>query len=153
AASGAYALVSARDGGDAPASYAPRTPPLPSGEPGSAVYAGQAISDDGRYVAFRTTEQASDLPARPSVDTPPGNVFVRDRQTKRPVLASPALDGVTAAGGALRPVVISRDGSTVAWTGENAPAQTPMLPGETLDPTQRRYLWRRWDDPGATTRR
>lgn len=153
AAGGAYALVSARDGGDVPATYAPRTPPLPSGDPGSAVFPGQGISGDGRYVAFRTTEQGSDLPARPSGDTPPGNVFVRDLAAKRTVLASPALDGVTPAGGALRPVVISRDGSTVAWTGENAPAQTPMLVGETLDPTQRRYLWRRWNDPGATTRR
>ena len=153
AASGAYRLVSAKDGGDQPASYAPRTPPLPSGEPGAAVFAGQGISDDGRYVAFRTTEQASDLPDRPSADTPPGNVFVRDLQARRTVLVSRALDGVSPAGGALRPVAISGDGSTVAWTAENAAGKTRMLTGEPTDPSLRRYLWKRWDDAGAATRR
>ena len=153
AAGGAFALVSARDGGDEPAHYEPRNPPLPSGEPGSAVFAGQAISGDGRYVAFRTTEQASDLPDRGALDTPPGNVFVRDLQAHRTVLVSKALDGVSPAGGALRPVAISGDGSTVAWTAENAVVQTRLLTGETTDPSVRRYLWRRWDEPGATTRR
>ncbi|HZV74248.1 MAG TPA: hypothetical protein VFF79_11085 [Conexibacter sp.] len=153
AASGAYTLVSARDGGDDPAHYAPRNPPLPSGEPGSAVFAGHAISGDGRYVAFRTTEQASDLPNRPGVDTPPGNVFVRDLRAHRTVLVSRALDGTTPAGGALRPVAISGDGSTVAWTAENAVVQTRLLTGEPTDPTVRRYLWKRWDDAGAVTRR
>ncbi|HYV17264.1 MAG TPA: hypothetical protein VE972_14720 [Conexibacter sp.] len=154
AGSGAYRLVSARDGGDDPAHYAPRNPPLPSGEPGASVFAGQAISGDGRYVAFRTVETASDLPDHASIDTPGGNVFVRDLVAHRTVLASPTLaDDGTGAGGALAPVAISRDGSTVAWVGENAPAQTRMLTGESLDPTLRRYLWRRWDDPGASTRR
>jgi hypothetical protein len=153
AASGAYALVSARDGGDSPAHYVPRNPPSPSGEPGAAVFAGQGISGDGRYVAFRTTEQASDLPDRASLDTPPGNVFVRDLQAHRTVLVSRALDGVTPAGGALRPVALSGDGTTVAWTAENAIVQTRLLTGEATDPSVRRYLWKRWDDPGATTRR
>ena len=153
AASGAFALVSARDGGDDPAHYAPRSPPLPSGEPGAAAFPGQGISGDGRYVAFRTTEQASDLPASGALDTPPGNVFVRDLVQDRTVLVSRALDGTTPAGGALRPVAISGDGSTVAWTAENAVAQTRLLTGEATDPTVRRYLWKRWDDAGAVTRR
>lgn len=155
AGSGAYRLVSARDGGDDPAHYAPRNPPLPSGEPGASVFPGQAISGDGRHVAFRTVEQASDLPDRASTDTPGGNVFVRDLVAHRTVLASPALgpDPTHPAGGALAPVVLSRDGSTVAWVGENGPDQTRMVDGEGLDTGLRHYLWRRWDDPGATTRR
>ncbi|HEU4701387.1 MAG TPA: hypothetical protein VFS37_02815 [Conexibacter sp.] len=153
AAGGAFRLVSAKDGGDVPATYASPPTPLPGRNPGTAVYPGQAISGDGRYVAFRTVEQPSDLPDRPTADTPGGNVFVRDLVARRTVLASPLLDGSGPAGGALAPVVLSRDGSTVAWVGENAPLQTPMLPGESLDNGVRRYLWRRWDDAGARTRR
>ncbi|MDW5597973.1 hypothetical protein VSS74_26700 [Conexibacter stalactiti] len=152
-ASGAYQLVSARDGGDEPAAYEPRDPPLPGRTPGAAVFAGQGISADGRFVAFRTVEQQSDLPARDAIDTPPGAVFVRDLRQRRTVLASAALDGSGAVGGAQTPVAISRDGSTVAWVGENATAQTRFIGGETLDDAQRYYLWRRWDEPGARTRR
>lgn len=153
AASGAYRLVSARDGGDVPAAYEPRVPPLPGRNPGASVFRGQAISGDGRYVAFRTVEQASDLPDRPATDTPGGNVFVRDLLAHRTVLVSRTLDGGAAAGGALSPVVLSRDGSTVAWVGENGPLQTRMLLGESGDNGLRSYLWRRWDDGGAVTRR
>jgi Tol biopolymer transport system component len=153
AAGAAYTLVSARDGGDDPAHYEPREPALPGRTPGASVFAGQAISGDGRYVAFRTVEQKSDLPANAGVDTPAGSVFVRDVQQRRTVLASPALDGSGPVGGAQVPVVLSRDGSTVAWVGENAPRQTRFVGGETLDDAQRYYLWRRWDEPGARTRR
>jgi Tol biopolymer transport system component len=153
AASGAYTLVSARSGGDEPAHYAAPATPFPGGDPGSAVFAGQAISADGRYVAFRTAESTSDLPDRPALDTPPGSVFVRDLLTKRTALVTARLDGTGAAGGALTPVVLSRDGSTVAWVGENGPLQTRMLAGESGDNAQRYYLWRRWNDPDATTRR
>lgn len=155
AASGAFQLVSARDGGDVPATYEPRVPPLPGRTPGTAVYPGQAISGDGRYVAFRTVEQASDLPDRPSAETPGGNVFVRDLVAKRTVLVTRRRDDGLPAGGALAPVVLSRDGSTVAWVGENAARQTPLLAGESLDDGMRRYLWRRWDEAGgmAATRR
>jgi WD40-like Beta Propeller Repeat len=153
AASGAYRLASARDGGDVPAAYEPRVPPVPWGNPGSAVHPGQAISGDGRYVAFRSVEQASDLPDRPAVETPGGNVFVRDLVARRTVLVSRTLDGAAAAGGALAPVVLSRDGSTVAWVGQNVPLQTRVVTGDSLDNGQRAYLWRRWDDLGATTRR
>jgi hypothetical protein len=47
--------------------------------------------------------------------------------------------------------VISADGSTVAWIGGNAPAQTPFLTGESLDPGQHYYMLRRWQVPAATT--
>jgi Tol biopolymer transport system component len=151
-AAGAYVLVSARDGGDEPATYAPRETPLPGRNPGAATYAGAAISGDGRHVVFRTPELASDLPDRPAADTPAGNVFVRDLVTRRTVLVSRTLDGAGAAGGALAPVTISADGSTVAWVGGNAPRQTPMVLGESLDDGQPYYLWRRWDEPGPTRR-
>lgn len=153
AGGGAYVLVSARDGGDEPAHYEPRAEPLPGRNPGAAVFGGQAISGDGRYVAFRTTEQRSDLPARDGLETAPGNVFVRDLQAKRTVLVTRTLDGAADAGGALSPVVLSADGTTVSWVGEQGPSQTPMVPGESLDGGQRYYMWRRWDDAGATTRR
>jgi len=154
AASGAYRLASALDGGEQPATYAPVDPPLPGRNPGSDLFAAQALSADGRYVVFRTTELPSNLPAGgTALDTPVGSVFVRDLQAERTVLVTAAGDGAGSAGGALAPVVISRDGSTVAWVGQNAPRQTRMLPGESDDDAQRYYLWRRWDDPGATTRR
>ncbi|MDO8185019.1 hypothetical protein Q5424_20840 [Conexibacter sp. JD483] len=153
AGGGAYTLVSARDGGDEPAHYAAGPEPVASGDPGASVFAGQSLSADGRFVAFRTTELASDLPALQTTDAPGGSVFVRDIQQQRTVAVSVRLDGSGSAGGALPPVVMSRDGSTVAWVGEDGPQQTPMLTGESLDMTQRYYLWRRWDDAGASTRR
>ena len=151
---GAYQLVSARDGGDEPAAYEQIDRPELAGRlPGADVTAGQAISGDGRYVAFRTTDLLSDLPARDAVDTPAYTVFVRDLLTRRTVLAGARSDGAGGAGGAFGPVVLSRDGSTVAWVGRNAPDQTRFLPGENTDPSQTYFLWRRWDEPGATTRR
>ncbi|HEY4276942.1 MAG TPA: hypothetical protein VGM91_01910 [Conexibacter sp.] len=154
AAGGAFQLVSALDGTDTPPTYATRTPSLPGANPGTAVWTGQAISGDGRYVAFRTDELASSLPSGgDTTPTPAGNVFVRDLQAKRTVLVTPTLDGSGAAGGALPPVVLSRDGSTVAWVGGNGPEQTKMVRGESRDDGQAYYLWRRWNDSGATTRR
>ncbi len=49
--------------------------------------------------------------------------------------------------------MLSRDGSTVAWVGRNAARQTRFLDGENSDDAQSYYLWRRWDDAGARTRR
>lgn len=152
AAGGAYALASARDGGDEPAAYAPRETPLPGRNPGASAYVGAAISGDGRHVVFRTPELASDLPAETGATTPAGNVFVRDLVTRRTVLVSRTLDGAGPAGGALAPVTISADGSTVAWVGGNAPRQTPMVLGESLDDGQPYYLWRRWDESTPTRR-
>jgi Tol biopolymer transport system component len=156
--SGAYTLVSARDGGDQPASYAPRNPPLKAAEPGAEVWPNTSISADGRYVVFRTTELTSNLPDHTTVDTPPRQLFVRDLQAKTTTLLSRATTTVTypsgdPAGGATGPASISADGTTVAWVATNAPAQTRFLPGESLDPSQPYYLWKRWQESGAPIRR
>jgi hypothetical protein len=156
--SGAYTLASARDGGDEPTTYAPRNPPLPGAEPGSEVWPNTSISADGRYVVFRTTELASNLPDHATVDTPPRQLFVRDVHAHTTTLLS--RDTATVihssgdpAGGVTGPASISTDGTTVAWVTTNAPAQTRFLPGESLDPSQPYYLWKRWQEPGAPARR
>jgi hypothetical protein len=161
AASGAYTLVAAKDGGDTPASYTPTpaSPPPFTGmrNPGSEVAPGTAISADGRYVAFRTVEWNSDLPAEASTDTPPGQVLVRDVAARRTVLLTTTSQsgGATAlgkpAGGANGAMSISADGSTVAWLGANALAQTRFLGGESTDPARRYYLLRRWQQPTPAT--
>jgi hypothetical protein len=156
-APGAYKLVSAVSGGEEPATYAPRPTPLPGDEPGSEVWPNTAISAEGRYVVFRTTELESNLPDHTAVNTPPGQVFVRDLQAKTTTLVSLEKKGEAEAGGpaggAVGPTSISADGSTVAWVATNAPAQTRFLPGESIDPSQAYYLWRRWQEPEAATRR
>jgi Tol biopolymer transport system component len=156
--SGAYALVSARNGGDEPATYAPRNPPIKGAEPGAEVWPNTSISADGRFVVFRTSELASNLPDHVSVDTPPRQLFVRDLQAQTTTLLSRDMTTTTypsgdPAGGATGPANISADGSTVAWVATNAEAQTRFLPGESPVESQPYYLWRRWQEPGATTRR
>lgn len=158
ATAGAYRLVSARDGSEAPAGYAPPIFPQASGDPGAIVSSGVAISADGRRVAFRT-EAASDLPARPAADAPPDQIFVRDLNTQTTKLVTVAHDPESglmtdvAAGGALG-AALSADGSTVAWTGRNAAAQTHFLSGENTDPSFNYYLWRRAPfGPAEPTRR
>jgi hypothetical protein len=155
---GAFDLVSARDGGDEPAHYGPPLFPLPGSEPGADVSRGVAISADGQRVAFRT-EAPSDLPAGGAVDVPAGQVFVRDRVTDTTTLVTAERDSGSGAmtqvpaGGAVE-AALSADGSTVAWTGRNASAQTRFLGGENTDPTFLYYLWRRvGDGPAAPTRR
>jgi Tol biopolymer transport system component len=156
--SGAYALVSARSGGEEPAAYSPRDPPLPGDNPGAEVWPNTSISGDGRDVVFRTTELESNLPDHSIVDTPPGQLFVRDLQAKTTTLLS--RDSATTtypsgdpAGGAIGPATISADGTTVAWVSTNAEAQTRFLPGESPVSEEPYYLWRRWQQPGAITRR
>ncbi len=157
-APGAFDLVSARDGGDVPASYGPPAFPFPGSEPGAEVSRGVAISADGSRVAFRT-EAPSDLPASGSVDVPAGQIFVRDRVANTTTLVTakrdPGTGAMTAepAGGALG-AALSADGTTVAWTGGNAAAQTRFLGGENSASIFLYYLWRRVaDGPGAPTRR
>jgi hypothetical protein len=161
--SGAYSLVSAKDGGSTAATYSrpDSAPPALTGQrnPGSQVWPGTAISADGRFVAFRTLTWSSDLPNESTPDTPGGQVFVRDLVTHHTSLLTQTSQttGATAlgspAGGALGPLVISADGSTVSWLGNNAPAQTVFLNGEPLDTQTRFYLLRRWQEPNATTMR
>src|ERR1700735_3381508 len=52
--SGAYTLVSAKNGSNEPATYAQRNPPLKGSEPGAEVWPNTSISADGRFVVFRT---------------------------------------------------------------------------------------------------
>ncbi len=153
AASGAYELVSARDTTNLPPSYEPRTPPLPGQTPGANVWPGTAISADGRYVAFRTVEQKSDLAGTGPLATPAGTVFVRDRAQGRTTLVSRALADGAPVGTSEAPIVLSADGTTVAWVSNSAPRQTRFLPGELADDQIPFYLWRRWADAGARTRR
>jgi len=142
-----FQLVSARDGSEVPASYDAPPTPVPGGNPGSSISRGVAISADGQRVAFRT-EAPSDLPARATTDAPEGQIFVRDLSTLSTTLVTATRDANTEqmteqpAGGALG-AAISADGSTVAWTGNNAAAQTRFLGGENTDPTFYYYLWRR----------
>jgi Tol biopolymer transport system component len=165
--SGAYKLVSAKTGGEEPASYATREPPLPGANPGADVWPNTAISANGRYVVFRTPELASDLPDHAAVDTPPGNLFVRDLSAKTTTLisrtsvghepeecgTSPTSAGGEPACGATGPATISADGSTVAWVGSRAVSQTAFLVGESPQRSTPYYLWRRWQEPTAPTRR
>jgi len=157
-AAGAYRLVSARDGSETPATYAPPVIPLPSGNPGSEISPGVAISADGTRVAFRT-EAASDLPAQASIETPADQIFVRDLATQQTTLVTATRDSDTElmksepAGGALG-AALSADGTTVAWTGRRAADQTRFLGGENTDPSFNYYLWRQAPfGPGEETRR
>jgi Tol biopolymer transport system component len=154
----AYRLVSARDGSEAPASYGPPTVSLPGSNPGAEVARGGAISADGNRVVFRT-DAPTDLPAEATTDVPAGQLFVRDLATQRTTLVTASRDPETGqmtqqpAGGALGGA-ISADGTTVAWTGDNASAQTRFLRGEPTSASEDYYLWRRIAaGPGAPTRR
>lgn len=158
AAPGAFDLVSARDGGDTPASYGPAPFPFPGSEPGADISRGVAISADGQRVVFRT-DAPTDLPASASVDVPEGQLFLRDRQADTTTLVTAVRDSETGqmtdqpAGGA-RGAAISADGTTVAWTGGNAATQTRILAGENAEAQFLYYLWRRLaDGPSAPTRR
>ena len=140
------------------AAYAPPSLPAVGSDPGADVSAGVAISADGSRVVFRT-EAASDLPAAATADTPAGQVFVRDLANDRTSLVTAVRDPgsglmtAEAAGGALG-AAISADGTTVAWTGRQAPEQTRFLGGENVDPSFNYYLWRRAPfGPGELTRR
>jgi hypothetical protein len=154
----AYRLASARDGGEVPATYGTPANPFPGSNPGADVSRGVAISADGQKVVFRT-EAPSDLPARPTADTPAGQLFVRDMAAQTTTLVTAIRDSGTGAmtaqpaGGAVG-AGISADGTTVAWTGSNAAQQTRFLGGEIQEPGFLYYLWRRVaDGPTAPTRR
>jgi hypothetical protein len=147
ATAGAFVLVSARSGGETPASFAPPAIPFPGGNPGAEVSPGVAISADGSKVAFRT-EAESDLPASAGVDTPPGQIFIRDLKAQTTTLVTAKRDPGTGlmsaepAGGALG-VALSANGTTVAWTGKRAAEQTRFVSGENQDSSFNYYLWRR----------
>jgi hypothetical protein len=157
-AGGEYDLVSARDGGDVPAEYGDPEFSLPGSEPGAEASRGVSISADGQKVAFLTAAP-SDLPASGTPDVPAGQVFLRDRAANTTTLVTAKRDSGTGlmtaepAAGAFG-AALSADGSTVAWTGANAAAQTHFLSGENTDPKVPYYLWRRIaDGPGSPTLR
>ncbi len=115
---GAFDLVSARDGGEEPADYGPPAFPLPGSEPGAAITRGTAISADGSRVAF-LTEAPSDLPARPGVDTPAGQVFLRDRDAETTTLVTARRDPESGAMTECRPA--GRSAPRSAPTGRRSP--------------------------------
>ncbi len=157
-AAGAFDLVSARDGGDQPASYDDGSG---SGR-GADLTSGAAISADGQKVAFRT-DALSDLPAAAAVSVPVGQVFLRDRAANRTTLVSARRDAESGQmtdqpAGRSVGAALSADGTTVVWTGNDAAAQTRFLKGESPIADSLYYLWRRFaDSPGdpsnAPTRR
>jgi hypothetical protein len=156
----AYDLVSALDGGDVPASYAPPTPDTPGADPGADSSPGTAISDDGRMVAFSVREQPTNLPDHAAVDVPAGQIFVRDRTTRHTTLVTRIMatgqpvQSPASFPSAMGAVEISGDGTTVLWAGQFAADQTRFLNGEASDPRTYYYLWRRIaDGPSAPTRR
>jgi Tol biopolymer transport system component len=153
---GAYTLVSARSGSNAPPAYAAGS--SPSGNPGADVWKGVAISRDGRRVVFRT-EADSDLSSAPGdISTPAHEVYLRDLDTGQLSLVTqdqrPGSTYGDPVGGATGPAGISGDGSTVAWTGGSADVQVPIVNGENVDSDTPYYLWRRVaDGPNSPTRR
>jgi Tol biopolymer transport system component len=154
AAAGAYTLVSAQNGGETPAAYddSALSSPIPGGDPGAQLWPNTAISANGRYVLFRSEALPSSLPAGSTPATPPGQLFVRDLLAKTTTLVT-RTKGAEPAGGAEGPATLSADGSTVAWVGSRAPSQTVFLSGEDLDESISYYLWRRWQEADAPTRR
>lgn len=155
---GAFALVSAQNGSDEPPIYDDSSiTPIPGGDPGAQLWPNTAISADGRYVLFRSAEVPSSLPEGATPSTQPGQLFVRDLTAKTTTLVTRKKKGEPEeggpAGGAEGPAALSADGLTVAWVGRDAPEQTTFLAGEDLDETLPYYLWRRWQEPGALTRR
>jgi hypothetical protein len=149
----AYTLVSAKDGGVVPATYAPPATHVEGGDLGAEVSPGAAISADGRKVVFRAAA-TSDLPDHASADVPAGQLFVRDLDTMTTTLVTRNKDDGTPAGGAVGPSTLSGDGTAVAWSAQNAPAQALFLDGESQSPGLVYFLWRRVaDGPSAPTRR
>ena len=153
-----FQLVSARDGGEEPAHYAPPETPIPGSNFGSEVSRGVAISADGQKVVFRTAA-ASDLPSSAATNVPVGQLFVRDLAAKTTTLVTATRDSGTglmtgAPAGGAHGAAISADGSTVAWTGEHGEDQTRILHGEVSEPFFDYYLWRRAPfDAASPTRR
>jgi Tol biopolymer transport system component len=143
----AYRLASVRDGGTTPATWS-----SPAPFAGAELSPGTSLSADGTKVLFRTGV-ASDLPGAAPGATPAGQLFVRDLAANTTTLVTRSLSDGSPAGGALgQPAFLSADGTTVAWAGTNAQAQTPFLNGENTSLYY--YLWRRIaDGPEAPTRR
>ncbi len=151
-ATGAYELISARDGGSVPASYAARDPDTPLRNPGADVSPGVAISADGDRVAVPQRRRRV-RSARPRGGRHAALQPVRARALdaahacwSRPTSSAAPRRAARPVGGAL-----SADGTTAAWPGQNAGDQTHFLDGESPDSSFFYYLWRRVDS-GVTRR-
>jgi Tol biopolymer transport system component len=158
-APGAYRIVSSPTGREEPAIFVAPHSPVSSGNAGAQVWPNTSISANGRYVLFRT-EAESDIRDVNSVTTPAGQLFVRDSEDQTTTLISrredteaPAESPPGHSGPALGPASISGDGSTVAWVSADAPQQTRFIGAERATLEEPYYLWRRWQQPDATTRR
>jgi Tol biopolymer transport system component len=150
--SGAYQLVSAVNGSAQPPVYGPPSQPVVGDLSGAEIWPSTSISADGSKVVFRVPEVTSNLPVGTAV-VQPEQLFVRDVPSQTTTLVSHDLNNSgEAAGGAVGPVSISGDGTTVSWAATNAPAQTRFLPGESLNASQPYYLWQRWAESGVTRR-
>ena len=148
-----YELASALDGSAAGLTY--------DANQGSLAAGGVALSADGRKVAF-VTRAASNLADPEQVDTPAGQVILRDLDAAQTTLVSvtrnpltgamqpgvPVADGAAAKPGGTDGASLSADGTTVAWLGTSLAAQVPVLGDEELA-TGTAYnepLWRRVAD-------
>lgn len=152
-APGAFELISKTSAGQ-PATYVTTGPDRPGLNLGSDIAPRSAISADGRYVVFKTADVVSDLPDGGLAETAGNQVFVRDRLTGTTTTVTRDRATGEPVGGGLGPATISADGSTVAWVGREAPRQTALVTGESLDPALDYYLLRRVaDGPSAVTRR
>ncbi len=156
---GAYRIVSSPSGREEPASFVAPHSPISSGNPGAQLWPNTSVSANGRYVLFRT-EAESDMRDANSVTTPAGQLFVRDTESQTTSLISrregteaPAESPQGDSGPALGPASISGDGSTVAWVSMDAPQQTRFIAGERATAEEPYYLWRRWQEADAGTRR
>lgn len=153
---GAYTLVSAQNGNEeAPVYEDAQT--ISGGDPGAEVWPNTSISANGEYILFRT-ESPSSLSAGTTPSGPPDELFVRNVRTDTTTLVTRKKQGEPEeggdAGGASGPASISADGSTVAWLGFHAPAQTVFQKGEVAEETSGPYyMWQRWREAGAKTRR
>ncbi len=138
---GAIELASAMDGSDGAIAWT-------GADTGGArlTQTGGALSDDGRRVVFVTAAPAVLEPGGPEL--PAGQVVVRDLETRATRVLTTA-SGTGAPVGGARYATISGDGASVAWVGEQGPAQATFAAGESLDPALPWILWRPVDGDAA----
>jgi len=97
----------------------------------TAMNGNQAISTDGRWVAFAST--ASNLV--PNTPTPAGGLFLRDRQSGTTIAIPWLGGGVFPAGTVAAEPAISADGGVIAFTAILTSGQVPGLSaGQTPEP-------------------
>ena len=115
---GAFDLVTARDGGDVPATYGPPAVPFPGSNPGSDVTRGVAISGDGQRVVFRHTSAPRTCRRAATADVPAGQILVRDRAANTTTLVTREMAGGASGRRRAGPRRSAPTARTVVWTGE-----------------------------------